>query len=248
MLKHLFNIGWLPGICYIIAFLFSPTYGKNDEYTQGFVKNFDQIHSIIHRWTYLLKKSSFVESLADIKLNQECRQTLENMIEFPEQEWSSLSKFFDFKIVPIFIFVYLKVLDANGRLIRPGFLSGTITDFGDYDQCLDIDYSDLKSNNRIYGKYCLLTIRPPIPPANKQLNYTETLYQNHWPSKWFGDPRYRFYYRITNAICFPSQCHQREIETIAKKLFEQFNVTINVEACQTKIETKGLDFAQKISL
>lgn len=141
------------------------------------------------------------------------------------------------------------MLDANGRLIRPGFLSGTITDFGDYDQCLAIDYSDSKSDNiRIYGKYCLLNIRPPIPPANKQINYTKTSYENRWPSKWFGDPRYRFYYRITNAVCFPSQCHRKEIESLAKKIFEPFNATIELEACQTKMETKGLDFAQKISM
>lgn len=101
----LFNIRWFKSIFYVIIFLVSTTYGETDDYTQGFVKNFDQIHSMVHHWTYLLKKPYFQQLFADINLGKECRQTLQNMLEYPEQEWSSLSKFLikNFQILIFFI-------------------------------------------------------------------------------------------------------------------------------------------------
>ncbi|OTF79825.1 Acyltransferase-like protein [Euroglyphus maynei] len=150
----------------------------------------------------------------------------------PELEWASL------------------MFDASGRIVRPGFMSGTITDYGDYDQCMAIDYHDIGSDERIQARYCLMTIRLPIPPANKRIDFKHTRYENGWPSKWWNDPRYRFYYRIVSALCLPSNCQRNEIEQVARKIFKDFEFIIEVEACQTRVEQESvaLDFAQRFSI
>ena len=50
-----------------------------------------------------------------------------------------------------------------------GLMSGVVSSFGDYDQCLAIESPETNvTENTIYGKYCL--VRPYIPyPAFKEL-------------------------------------------------------------------------------
>ncbi|OTF74757.1 hypothetical protein BLA29_010211 [Euroglyphus maynei] len=45
-------------------------------------------------------------------------------------------------------------------LVPSGFISGTITDYGDYDQCLSIDP---EQSSPIISKYCLVEFEWPIP-------------------------------------------------------------------------------------
>lgn len=76
-------------------------------------------------------------------------------------------------------------------MFRPtsGFLEGTITDFGDFDECLRIrSYTlDAQENQKVEkvelfrGQYCLLNIRPALPPKpykvsvqSKVFNFTDT--------------------------------------------------------------------------
>ncbi|KAH7638651.1 acyltransferase-like protein [Dermatophagoides farinae] len=200
-------------------------------YTERFMKNFDHIYLLGQKFTHQFFRPLYDESIANVgNLTGECRHSLQLMFTQPELEWASL------------------MFDSSGRLIRPGFISGTITDFGDYDQCLAIDHHH--NDRMIQARYCLMTIRLPIPPVNEKIIFNGTRYENRWPSKWWNDPRYRFYYRIVSALCLPSTCQRNEIEQIARKVFENFEFTIQVEACQTRMEQESneLDFGQKFSI
>lgn len=144
------------------------------------------------------------------------------------------------------------VLDSNGRLTRPGFLSGTITDFGDYDQCMSVvghtDVALSSQKGAINARYCLLSARPPIPPPSIDLNFSRTIYKHSWVARRFGKPNYRFYYRIVSALCFPSMCEAYEIERLAQKMLGEFNLEITVEACQVAGEPRPLDSAQTLAV
>lgn len=59
---------------------------------------------------------------------------------------------------------YLLVLDSSGRPLSSGVLHGTITDLGDYDQCLGINVNDEESDEpMIVGQYCLAKFSVPVP-------------------------------------------------------------------------------------
>ncbi|GFR14973.1 nose resistant to fluoxetine protein 6 [Trichonephila clavata] len=52
------------------------------------------------------------------------------------------------------------VLDACGRLPE-GFLYGTLTSLGNYQECVEIRVNDTKLNMK--GQYCTVILRPPLP-------------------------------------------------------------------------------------
>lgn len=164
------------------------------------------------------------------------------------------------------------MLDASGRIIRPGFLSGTITDYGDYDQCMAIrgrsDRSLLVAGEAgaITARYCLLTLRTPVPPNDVILDFRGTPYEGSWPARAFATPRNRFYWRLTSGLCFPTLCHQSEVEAVFRKglspsflflkiknflslVFEDFDLRdVTVGSCQVAGAPAELDFAQLLSM
>ena len=109
--------------------------------------------------------------------------------------------------------LWVSVWDANGRW-PSGLLSGSFSDFGDYDQCLAIKKTDNKFE--IGGKYCFLELRPPEPVLPVSLNttkYRDTYYEaviNYWVKMDGFGP-------ISNGICLPSLCSDGELQEILTK-------------------------------
>ena len=105
------------------------------------------------------------------------------------------------------------MLESSGRL-PIGMLSGTTTNYGDYDQCMATT-GVLEDNITIYGKYCFLSIRPPLPPIGETLNLNGTAYENSWINQRVG--RFvRMYGRIANGLCIPSVCSDVEMTQLLR--------------------------------
>lgn len=62
------------------------------------------------------------------------------------------------------------MLDSSGK-ISGGLLEGTSSEFGDYDECLDIIVGGRPLPRAHKGSYCLLEIKPPIPVLNALKEY-----------------------------------------------------------------------------
>ena len=94
--------------------------------------------------------------------------------------------------------------DSNGH-IPSGLLSGTFTNFGDYDQCLEIKTND--NNIEIEGKYCFLTLCPIRPNKERSISLNGSKYENSWYEThinlWFDLDNL---VPIANGIYFPSVC------------------------------------------
>lgn len=82
--------------------------------------------------------------------------------------------------------------DASGKL-SSGILNGNINQFGDFDQCLNIEsetktgqYFDIKTahEDAIRGKYCLAYLEIKLPqnllPGNEKLAKLHKLVQSHY--------------------------------------------------------------------
>ena len=102
------------------------------------------------------------------------------------------------------------VIDSWGRF-PSGLISGTVTAFGDYDQCIDIDHT--VNGKTIVGKYCLLDIRLPIPSS--PITFNENISTNSLFKTIVKNPLN--YMRITNGICIPSVCTKLEMTLILQK-------------------------------
>ncbi|OTF77152.1 hypothetical protein BLA29_003317 [Euroglyphus maynei] len=102
-----------------------------------------------------------------------------------------------------------------------GMFRGTITDYGDYDQCLSI-------SEPIRTQYCLIDLAMPMPkPQPKHHNYfhkTIGLLPEKF-SRHNGSTIYEylekyssiFYYaNFEMAICMPNTCNRHDLENILK--------------------------------
>jgi len=119
-----------------------------------------------------------------------------------------------------------KLFNSWAKLPPSGMLTGTMTDFGDYDQCLSID--------QIEPQYCLLDFAIPMPqPMPKYHNYyqiSEVLpSETDWSSgtvqkftsngtiyRYLADVSSIFYYLYLQiGICLPKSCPTSDIVNIA---------------------------------
>lgn len=64
--------------------------------------------------------------------------------------------------------------DASAKL-PSGLLNGNINQFGDFDQCLNVN----SQQNGVIGKYCLAYIQISIPKKFKRIDRIRKLIQSH---------------------------------------------------------------------
>ncbi len=120
-----------------------------------------------------------------------------------------------------YIFYSSIVLDATTK-IPTGLLEGTIADYGEYEECLNIKVTE-EEPLAITGKYCMTLISTPIPPKPEILNFhkpildvSQTSLENTiWE---LVANSLNLFYRSKGfraGLCIPSTCSAQEIQSIA---------------------------------
>jgi hypothetical protein len=117
----------------------------------------------------------------------------------------------------------LKMYNSWGKFPAAGFLDGTVTDFGDYDQCLSIE------PNQVIGEsqYCLIDISLPLPepmPIHQNIFHKVNVlpdYVNRGRNgvfvKFSEDAAMFYWIHFKLGICTPNKCTQNDVKTIARK-------------------------------
>ncbi|XP_074604721.1 nose resistant to fluoxetine protein 6-like [Brevipalpus obovatus] len=144
----------------------------------------------------------------------------------------------------------LKMIDSSGRPFSSGFIDGTITDFGSYDQCLDLNYQSIPGSDE-KAQYCMIHygIRlPPKPPhltlQTRLFNFTGTSVEGTVFEE-IADLMHICYERVGRVgVCLPSACSNRDLQTLVSHFFENGHLQANVSHCEVKSEMK-LDRVQK---
>ena len=67
------------------------------------------------------------------------------------------------------------VFDSGGKF-PPSMFDGTLTDLGNYDQCLRVKAMEDTGEVLYHGKYCLAKLHLAIPPRKSHLKYTDKIY------------------------------------------------------------------------
>lgn len=66
--------------------------------------------------------------------------------------------------------LYFAVLDASAKL-PSGVLDGTLSDFGDFDQCLEVVKADSRKKVQFTGQYCSLDASPILPAMPHRVQF-----------------------------------------------------------------------------
>ncbi|KAG8199406.1 hypothetical protein JTE90_000274 [Oedothorax gibbosus] len=141
----------------------------------------------------------------------------------------------------------MSMLDSSGRL-PIGVMSGTLTDLGNYQQCVRIRVNETKV--KLQGQYCMIQVMPPIPewkpftsmhgtvPALQNLSAPDSMITHlvkmvhnlHATSLKIG-------------ICTPSMCSEDDIDRLIKILPEKFELDWKVDVLHCEIQ-EPLKFTQ----
>nr|XP_027196790.1 nose resistant to fluoxetine protein 6-like [Dermatophagoides pteronyssinus] len=174
----------------------------------------------------------------DNHLSNECRMDIYRAIDalYERKTWS------------------YKLFDSWARSIPSGMMIGTFTDFGDFDQCMSIDSSDIVS------KYCILDMSIAMPepvPFPFHLKKRLPVLKNH--SKLNGtifnhlaDKSSLFYYiHLWMGICVPESCSLKDIQYAFNTTgINEFGFQLNSLPCKINENDQNwkLNFVQLIAL
>lgn len=111
------------------------------------------------------------------------------------------------------------VLDATGKM-KPGFIAGEYGDFGNYDQCLDIEVDNgqqfpKSDSNLVTGQHCLYKMHFPLPLRHEDpvaINLVNTPMDKSWLTKIASVYKFLYASPMVNGLCMPSMCDKEEIQ------------------------------------
>ncbi|KAH9360877.1 hypothetical protein HPB48_008153 [Haemaphysalis longicornis] len=119
-----------------------------------------------------------------------------------------------------------------------GIFEGTITDFGSFDQCLEVRHRDSWGDESFRGQYCSLFLKPNIDtsrpvsflrnsrrqPLSGSLARSRTQNLSRiMKSVWF--PGFRL------GICVPSVCSRNDIDALIKSVAKSLHRVKNDFSC-----------------
>lgn len=127
-----------------------------------------------------------------------------------------------------------------------GFVDGTVSNFGQYDECLNIISPFEEGKTTFTGSYCLTKLSIPLPKQPERLRYHERI-MNISNTELRG-PMWQnlaknlntLYYvkGVRMGLCIPSACTASEVEVLlnnGKKSLAPFGTLLKDLYCLSKI-------------
>ncbi|CAK9252581.1 unnamed protein product [Sphagnum jensenii] len=113
-----------------------------------------------------------------------------------------------------------RVLEASAPT-KNNFLQGFVTDFGDFEECINIRSSKVASSEPlILGQYCLLTLNFPLPSLTDiathkrvSVNLSNTDLEGTYFQLYSTDVRHFYLDGISFGFCVPSNCTPSEVKS-----------------------------------
>jgi hypothetical protein len=124
-----------------------------------------------------------------------------------------------------------QMYNSWGKFPPTGILEGTVTDFGDYDQCLAIQPNQVIAKSQ----YCLIDISLPLPkpmPIHHNIFHKMNVLPefvnksgNNVFVKLSKDASFFYWVYIRLGICSTIKCSQKDVKTLAEK--SKFAISLN---------------------
>ncbi|XP_076352848.1 nose resistant to fluoxetine protein 6-like [Tachypleus tridentatus] len=138
----------------------------------------------------------------------------------------------------------VKMIDASGK-VPEGIVTGTVTSFGSYDECINIKTNAEHNTSGFRGQYCTLRFQPVLPPRPRFQSIVKRLdmFTNFTSSdKIFSilsrDAQYFSYLSFRIGICLPSTCPVEDIQKLSDRVATWMYLSSKTVHCEEKEEMK----------
>ncbi|XP_054716535.1 nose resistant to fluoxetine protein 6-like [Uloborus diversus] len=133
-----------------------------------------------------------------------------------------------------------RMLDASAKL-PSGILDGSLSDFGEFDECLAVQKLDKKKKVQFTGQYCTVEARPLLPAVPHRVQFKTVVldFRNFsQPDSVltdFASNANMFYLmNLRLGLCLPSSCSAADIQNIANSALKELPLKAKVAHCQVK--------------
>lgn len=139
----------------------------------------------------------------------------------------------------------VKMINSWGTFPPSGLSVGTTTDFGSYDQCVEIEANPTVGS----PQYCLIDVRPPIPqpmPVHHNLHHRidVTNTTNEFFRKHSEFASFYYWVSLRTGICVPSECDQKDVQLLANGFATDYGLELKQVRCHIRKEDSSLTYIQ----
>ena len=145
----------------------------------------------------------------------------------------------------------IRLINSWGQFPSSGVLIGTSTDFGSYDQCLDIEPNTIIDR----PQYCLIDVRPPLPQAvhHNFYGHVDVLpvdYKNNGSifEAYSKFASFYYWFSLRTGVCVPSKCSEQDITALTKRFVDDNGLQFRRVQCQTRQVLPDLNIAQIVAM
>ncbi|XP_042897471.1 nose resistant to fluoxetine protein 6-like [Parasteatoda tepidariorum] len=138
----------------------------------------------------------------------------------------------------------IRFIDSSAKIID-GALTGSMSSFGSYDECVDTIVRSEKSRDKgkmlFRGQYCSIDIRPPLPPVKNFYKLHDVLDE----LKNFSEggtviseaakyAHFFYFLSLRMGICVPSGCSYDDISEITNSISSYLTLDVQTLRCEIK--------------
>lgn len=143
----------------------------------------------------------------------------------------------------------MRFFDSSAKGID-GMISLSLNSYGAYDECIDTTAINERSGKHkgevmFTGKYCMVRIKPPLPPQKPFYKLREVMdelkgvYEKDTMLSAFAKyAQFLYYVSIRMAICVPSGCSMDDINEVLSRVSDSTHLYMKVKRCEVKEEIK----------
>lgn len=170
------------------------------------------------------------------KVSKRCRSALIELVESLEEHnlWAS------------------QMFDASARL-PAGLLEGTLTELGNFDQCLSVVgrttgdpalINPSKSAAQVYGQYCSVVVKPALTPRPRLHTVCRRLpalsaNTSSGVMKLLSLNSHQFHYvGLRLGLCVPSKCSQADLQQLLATFLSKYDLIGQVKSCQNRVPSQ----------
>ncbi|KFM60148.1 Nose resistant to fluoxetine protein 6, partial [Stegodyphus mimosarum] len=135
----------------------------------------------------------------------------------------------------------IRFLDSSAKP-QSGFISGAVSSFGAYKQCLDTVATEkpYKGNRKalFQGQYCLIDVKPPLPNKTRVIGLNDHLEElrNFSGSEFLKTvTKMAHYFHLIPSrlgVCIPSGCSRTDMDQLAKLTGEHMHLSAKISTCE----------------
>lgn len=147
----------------------------------------------------------------------------------------------------------VRMVDASSKL-PSGILEGTVSDLGDFDQCLGIRFKSRFNDNEedFRGQYCGVALRMPLPPKPEVIRKDVFIVNPDHFSNVFRDlavKSHNFYHTFFRfGLCLPSHCSKEDVQKLISPAKYYLNMEASVLHCEVRKDHFKLNTDMLVSI